>query len=181
MSDSFWPHGPRSSVHGILQTRILEWGAISSSRGSSRPRDWTWVSCIARRFFTVWALFFPRCPLCCLRAPSRTQMESSCLLRPLLAVTAFPTVLVPDFLGPLWGQVRSLAAPPLTWACLMLSCDQTGVMDVGEEPQRWSGPLVTPHCGAPYHFWLPEAEPSGFFCFLFLFIYLFWASLVVQW
>ena len=35
---------PGSSVHGILQTRILEWGAISSSRGSSQPRDWTWVS-----------------------------------------------------------------------------------------------------------------------------------------
>ena len=44
-----------SSVHGILQTRILEWVAISFSRGSSWPRNWTWVSCIAGRFFTVWA------------------------------------------------------------------------------------------------------------------------------
>ena len=43
---------PDSSVHGILQTRILEWVAISSSRGSSWPRDRTWVSC---RFFTIWA------------------------------------------------------------------------------------------------------------------------------
>ena len=33
-----------SSVHGILQARILEWVAISFSRGSSSPRDWTWVS-----------------------------------------------------------------------------------------------------------------------------------------
>ena len=46
---------PGSSVHGILQTRILEWFAISSSRGSSQPRDWTWVSCIIGRFFTIWA------------------------------------------------------------------------------------------------------------------------------
>ena len=38
-----------SSVHGILQARILEWVAISSSRGSSRPRDGTRVSCIGRR------------------------------------------------------------------------------------------------------------------------------------
>ena len=41
---------PGSSVHGILQT-ILEWLAVPSSRGSSRPRDWTWVSwvsCIGR-------------------------------------------------------------------------------------------------------------------------------------
>ena len=44
-----------SSVHGILQARILEWVAISFSRGSSRPRNWTWVSCIAGRFFTDWA------------------------------------------------------------------------------------------------------------------------------
>ena len=45
---------PGSSVHGILQARILEWVAIPFSRGSSRPRDGTWVSCIAGRFFTVW-------------------------------------------------------------------------------------------------------------------------------
>ena len=46
---------PGSSVHGILQARILEWGVISSSRGSSRPRGQTLVSCIAGRFFTIWA------------------------------------------------------------------------------------------------------------------------------
>ena len=41
---------------GILQARILQWVAISSSRGSSRPRDWTWVSHIAGRLFTLWAI-----------------------------------------------------------------------------------------------------------------------------
>ena len=43
---------PGSSVHGILQARILEQIAVSSSRGSSRHRDWTsvsYVSCIGRR------------------------------------------------------------------------------------------------------------------------------------
>ena len=40
---------PGSSVHGILQARVLEWVAISFSRGSSWPRDWTQVSCIAGR------------------------------------------------------------------------------------------------------------------------------------
>ena len=35
--------------------RILEWVAISFSRGSSWRRDWTWVSCITGRFFTIWA------------------------------------------------------------------------------------------------------------------------------
>ena len=45
---------PGSSVHGILQARILEWIAISFSRGSSQPRSWTQVSCIVGRFFTNW-------------------------------------------------------------------------------------------------------------------------------
>ena len=45
---------PGSSVHGILQARILELVVIPFSRGSSWPRDQTWVSCIAGRFFTVW-------------------------------------------------------------------------------------------------------------------------------
>ena len=48
-----------SSVHGILQARILEWVAIPFSRGSSQPRDWTQVSCIAGRFFPVWAIKRP--------------------------------------------------------------------------------------------------------------------------
>ena len=59
MSNSLRPHGlwpPGSSVHGILQARILEWVAISFSRVSSPPRDWTQVSCIASRLFTTWDL-----------------------------------------------------------------------------------------------------------------------------
>ena len=46
---------PGSSIHGIFRARVLEWVAISFSRGSSRPRDWTQVSCIAGIHFTVWA------------------------------------------------------------------------------------------------------------------------------
>ena len=38
----------------ILQPRIVEWVAISFSRGSSWPRDWTQISCIVGRFFPVW-------------------------------------------------------------------------------------------------------------------------------
>ena len=43
---------PGSSVHGIFQARILEWIAIFFSRRSFQPRDRTWVSYIAVRFFT---------------------------------------------------------------------------------------------------------------------------------
>ena len=44
-----------SSIHGILLARILEWIAISFSRGSSWPRDRTQVSRIAGRHFNLWA------------------------------------------------------------------------------------------------------------------------------
>ena len=59
VSDSLWPRGLcsplGSSVHGTLQARTLEWVAIPFSWGSSRPRDRTWVSCIAGGLFTIWA------------------------------------------------------------------------------------------------------------------------------
>ena len=46
---------PSSSIHGIFQARILEWIAISFSRGSSQSRDGTQVCCIAGRLLTLWA------------------------------------------------------------------------------------------------------------------------------
>ena len=46
---------PSSSVHEILQARILEWVAIVFCRGSSWPGDQSWVFCTAGGFFTVWA------------------------------------------------------------------------------------------------------------------------------
>ena len=50
---------PGSSIHGIFQARVLEWVTISFSRGSSWPQDQTWVSRIAGRHFTIWAMVFP--------------------------------------------------------------------------------------------------------------------------
>ena len=58
VSNSLWPMDwnlPGFSAHGILQARTLEWVAIPFSRGSSWPRDWSLVSHIAGRFFTIWA------------------------------------------------------------------------------------------------------------------------------
>ena len=76
------------TVHGILQTRILEWEACPFSSGSSRPRNWTRVSCIAGRFFTNWAvreaqfLRFRFCFLCILVlvcfAMSQVNTEEDC-------------------------------------------------------------------------------------------------------
>ena len=44
---------PGFSVHGILQARLLGWVAIPFSSRSSQPRDQTWVSLVAGRFFTI--------------------------------------------------------------------------------------------------------------------------------
>ena len=46
---------PGSSVHGILQARILEWVSMPYSRGSFQPRDLTHISHITSRLFTLWA------------------------------------------------------------------------------------------------------------------------------
>ena len=68
---------PGSSVHGIFQARILEWVAISSSRGSPLPKDWTHVSCIscvACGFFTFWVTREAR-----LRGERRSKGRKECL------------------------------------------------------------------------------------------------------
>ena len=61
MPDSLWLQGlyspPGSSVHWLLHTGILEWVAIPFSRGFSQSRVPTQVSCIADRFFTIWACY----------------------------------------------------------------------------------------------------------------------------
>ena len=51
-----WTIACQAPINGILQARILEWVAISLSRGSSQPRNLTQVSCIAGKFFTNWAV-----------------------------------------------------------------------------------------------------------------------------
>ena len=58
MSNSLPPHG----LYGIFQARILGWLAFPFSRRYSQPRDQTWVSCIAGRFFTIWATW--EAPVC---------------------------------------------------------------------------------------------------------------------
>ena len=85
---------PGSSIHGIFQATVLEWVAISFSRGSSQTRDRTLVSCIAGRHFTVWAtreaLCSNSCPLsqwCCL-----TVLFSAALI--LLLPSIFPSIRV---------------------------------------------------------------------------------------
>ena len=54
--ENLMDRGPwRAAVHGVFQARILDWVAISFSRGSSWPRDRTWISCIGRQILYLWA------------------------------------------------------------------------------------------------------------------------------
>ena len=73
------PHGfivlPGSSVHEISQARRLEWIAISSSRGSSRPRDRTHVSCISRQILYPWAAWKAQ------STQIRTGFSKDCLIK----------------------------------------------------------------------------------------------------
>ena len=56
LCDSMDCSPPGSSIHGILQARILEWVAILFSRGSSWLMVQTHISCIAGRFFAIWVI-----------------------------------------------------------------------------------------------------------------------------
>ena len=68
---------PGSSVHGILQARILEWVAIPFSRGSSQAGDQTRVSCTTGRFMTVWATGKPICYYFYSKCPSLSSSPTS--------------------------------------------------------------------------------------------------------
>ena len=92
---------PGSPVHGILQARVLEWVAISFSRGSSRSRDRTWVSCIEGRFFTNWATR---------EAPDKEHLITSWLQTPLSHPWFFWVVIWKGLSWVLWLVVFCVVA-----------------------------------------------------------------------
>ena len=87
---------PGSSIHRIFQARVVEWAAISFSRGSSQSRDRTWVSCIADKRFTAWPLGKP----CFGRGVLATELPGKSLLT-LLTVFLHPW---PSFTLSAWIQ-----------------------------------------------------------------------------
>ena len=91
------PSLPGSSVHGILQARILEWVTMPSSRGSSWPRNQTcvtYVSCIAGRFFIteslskpqIWSYWTPKLGI------SDSALFPECTFLPTACVSFQPTL-----------------------------------------------------------------------------------------
>ena len=78
---------PGSSVHGMLQARILEWVAMLSSRGSSQPRDQTQVSCTADGFFTIEP---PGKPMVLILPPRKHKLATFTLYNFFLSQHCFP-------------------------------------------------------------------------------------------
>ena len=89
---------PGSSIHGILQTRILGWVAIPFSRGSSRPKDPTQVSHTAGGFFTIWTT-----KQALLRMKSLQMVKPGLKLKQFNSKNAFFT----SFVKLLWGSSDS--------------------------------------------------------------------------
>ena len=98
---------PGSSVHGILQERILEWVAFSFSRGSSQLRDRTCVSCIGRQILHHWATW----GACDSHWPSHRKMRWNLDANPWLTLYThmrwFPWLLEHNHAVPFRGQQRA--------------------------------------------------------------------------
>jgi len=91
---------PGSSVHWIFQARILAWVAIPSSRGSSQPRDQTWVSYIAARSFTIWAMREVQLTVTPLAISSQGHQDSPCDSQSvILQISGLTNPLSQTFLG----------------------------------------------------------------------------------
>ena len=109
---------PGSSVHGILQARILEWVATPFSRGFSWPRDWIRVSRIAGRFFTISTTREAhQCPSLILLNLHYALLQSLALVRNILHPSARLQSTVPQLPSCDFGQIiqPALCCRQLIW------------------------------------------------------------------
>ena len=118
---------PDFSVHGILQARILEWVALSFSRGSSRPGDWTQASHAAGRFFTNWATR---------EAP---WIRSSLMICKVLGVC--------HLLGASWKNADAFPRPLYPSPAYSLTFQLKSLMK-----SMWLGSIL-PHCKISHHWY----------------------------
>ena len=102
-----------SSVHGILQARILEWVAVPFSRVSSQPRNWTQFSHIRGRFFTIWAT-----------REALSSQKGAWISR--------------NFMGSLGHTLKSHAEAALLWALQ----GSEGLRQAGPQVQRVAGAVA---------------------------------------
>ena len=112
---------PGSSVHGILHARILEWIAIPFSRGSPLLRDWTRVSFITGRFFTVWSTRDLQYLYLHLWLVSGTQLSSHLWEKPVCPETTILQRLLGTNLHRYdWSCEQNRAGSPCGWEALLI-------------------------------------------------------------
>ena len=151
MSDSLWFH-----VHGILQGRILEWVAISFSRGSSQHRDWTWVSCIAGRFFTVLTTGKPwkkKKKIIKLKKKKRPTCQCNvCIMTTIrvkvLVAQSCPTLCDPTDCSPPGSSVHGIL--------------QARILERVTIPLHWLNPSLS-HCRQILYFWASREATVTFY------------------
>ena len=109
-----------SSVHGIFQARILVWVANPFSRRSFQSRDWTQVSCIAGRFFTIWATGTCHSPPRPPPPAANVQVQLTVISHKDTAVAFQPTSLLLFFLHPqsIWTQQPKWFFLKISSSCL---------------------------------------------------------------
>ena len=129
---------PGSSVCGIPQARILEWVAVSSSRASSWPRDWTWVSsifCIGRRILYYCTTWEAQC------------MPGTIALYSAVKITLFVLLISTT------SHARMLSCFSCVWLCNPMDVARQAPLSMGFSRQEyWSG-LPCPPPGD-----LPDSE-----------------------
>ena len=107
------------TVRRILQARIIEWVAYTSSSRSSRPRKWTGVSCIAGRFFTTWAIIMGEVKYVCMGAQSCPTLCSPTDCSP--PVSSVQGILQARILE--WVAISHFRGSSQDWTCIScVSC-----------------------------------------------------------
>ena len=151
---------PGSSVHGILHARILEWVENPFSRGSSWPRDWTWVSHIADRFFTIWIARETRYPLYLYSNNwwNRTNPAVAAAAAPAKSLQSCPTLCDPIDGSPPGSAVPGIfQARTLEWVAISFS-------NAWKWKWKWSRSIVSdsswPHGLQPTRLFQPRDFPG---------------------
>ena len=127
---------------GILQARIPEWVAMPSFRGFFWHRDRTWVSCVAGRFFTVWATREAQECWSELPCPSPGDLPNPGIKpgSPALQVGSLPS----EPPGKPIASIHTWMQPLCMFVCGERACDEAAMEDVGKELARPDPPQFDP-------------------------------------
>ena len=123
---------PGSSVYGILQARILEWAAMPFSRGCYWPKVWTWVSCFAGGFLTIWVTREAPNSLAVRQIQNKTTLQAHHIIVQFSSVQ-FSCSVVSDSLRPHESQHARPPCPSRT----------PGVHSNSRPLSRWCHPAIS--------------------------------------